>query len=245
MAFPQMGRKTLLVNASLLHIVLLIVVTSSTPAITTPGDLAPVTGSTTEVLSSADVPTTPTCPSVAVERFCGRDLAIDNAAYLAVKRGGCVADNGQYMCPGGYVLDARTFFAANTSSCQAACSADGTSLGMAQDYQWTVSDWAPCPVRCGGALQTRHVACSTIITSELVPDWYCPAETQPAAQRSCGDAPCAALGSAPGVVQLGPWGECAQGIAVRSVRCVGAAIGVPVAVHACTADGGVKLGTVR
>ena len=204
------------------------------------GDLAPITG------SSADSPTTPTCPSAAVERFCGRDLAMDNAAYLAVKRGGCTPDNGQYSCPGGYVLDARTFFAANTTACQAACSADGASLGLAQDYQWTVSDWGPCPVRCGGALQSRRVACATIATSELVPDWYCPLETQPVAQQSCGDAPCAALGGAAGVVQLEPWGECIQGIEARSARCVGAAMGVPVGVQACTADGAaaIKLGTV-
>lgn len=196
------------------------------------GDLTPITGGVPVV----DTPSTPTCPSAAVERFCGRDLAMDNAAYLAVKRGGCTVDNGQYICPGGYVLDARTFVTANSTACQAACSADGNALGTAQDYRWIVSDWAPCPVRCGGALQTRRVACATITASELVPDWYCPVETQPPAQRSCGDAPCAALGKAPGQVQLGPWGACTQGIAVRPALCIGPAMRVPVGVQACTTD---------
>ncbi len=203
------------------------------------GDLSPIDGTRGPILRpTISSSTTIQCPSAAIERYCGRDVTMDDALYNAVKQGGCVADGGQFFCPGGYVTDPLTFFLANTTTCPAACSTDGAALGVPDDYRWIVSDWAPCPVTCGGGLQMRRVACMAIASGIIVPDWQCTASRMPTVQRSCGTAACAAVDGAGVSVQLGTWGECVDGLSVRPALCVGGAMGVPVGTAACDAQQG-------
>lgn len=204
------------------------------------GDLSPIDGiRVSQIQTSLPSSNNPsiTCPSAAVERYCGRDVTMDDGLYNAVKQGGCVADGGQFHCPGGYVADPQTFFLANTTTCAAACSADGAALGVPDDYRWIVSEWAPCPVPCGGGLQTRRAACMAVKNGMIVPEWQCAANRMPTVQRSCGASACVAVDGAGATVQLGRWSECAEGgVSVRPALCVGGNLRVPVGGEACDAQ---------
>lgn len=81
--------------------------------------------------------------------------------------------------------------------------------------EWTLREWGPCSLTCGGGTQQREVVC---LDSQGRPSTDCPEELRPLASRSCAPQPCP-------VWLLGEWSTCSKtcgrGFRKRPLRCIG------------------------